>query len=103
MAVCCCSLAGTSACKTCANNSDAFAPTEGYTNIGAYRKPKTNADRIRGMSDEELAEFLNDVSKSWYDEGYTKDDESPLMSGYPSTADKWLGWLRSPASEEEDG
>ena len=34
--------------------------------IGAFlrdcRKPKTNADRIRAMSDEELAEFIEQVS-----------------------------------------
>ena len=31
--------------------------------IGFIRVPKTNADRIRAMSDEELAEFLNRVKE----------------------------------------
>lgn len=59
-------------------------------------KPQTNADRIRAMSDEELAEWLDSISKSWYDEGFTKDDETPLMSAYPATASQWIDWLKSP-------
>ena len=83
MAVCCCSLAGTAACQHCANNP--FA-TDVWTNktVTVYHveaklfgdgldvcpvcgkpstigKPPTNADRIRAMSDEELAEFITPV------------------------------------------
>lgn len=60
--------------------------------------PKTHADRIRAMTDEELAEWLDNVCKSAYDEGYTKDSE-PLMSPYPSTASEWHTWLK----QEVDG
>ena len=42
----------------------------------------TNADRIRSMSDEELARFLG--------------DEPPYLSTY----DKYLEWLQQPAKEE---
>lgn len=45
-------------------------------------QPKTNADRIRAMSDEELANVL-----SWLNDS--------------KTADGWLDWLQSPA--EGDG
>lgn len=62
-------------------------------------KPLTNADRIRAMTDEELAEWLDNVCKSAYDEGYTKETDEPLMSPYPSTASEWLGWLRQEAKE----
>ena len=31
-------------------------------NLNAKRKPPTNADRIRSMTDEELAEFLIDLA-----------------------------------------
>lgn len=83
MAVCCCSLAGTAACQHCRNNPMA---TDVWTNktvmvdhIGAkpfgngidvcpvcgkpstIGKPKTNADRIRAMTDEELAEWLERI------------------------------------------
>ena len=60
MSVCCCSLAGTDACKNCRNNSDVslsklnerifVTKPEIYSEF----KPKTNGDRIRLMSDEEL-------------------------------------------------
>lgn len=80
MAVCCCSLAGTAACNHCAQNP--FA-TDVWTNKtvtvdhidatpfgngldvcpvcgkpSTIGKPQTNADRIRSMSDEELAEWI---------------------------------------------
>ena len=48
-----------------------------------HSKPKTNADRIRSMSDEELAMCLYEVG---YDEGWDK-PEYALM------------WLRQPAEE----
>ena len=57
------------------------------------RKPITNADRIRAMTDEELAEWLDNVCKSAYDEGYTKKTGEPLMPPYPSTASEWSVWL----------
>ena len=81
MAVCCCSLAGTAACQHCQNNPMA---TDVWTNKtvtvdhievkpfgngidvcpvcgkpSTIGKPITNAERIRSMTDEELAEFLN--------------------------------------------
>ena len=80
MAVCCCALAGTAACQHCANNP--FA-TDVWTNKtvtvdhveakpfgngidvcpvcgkpSTIGKPMTNADRIRAMTDEELAEWF---------------------------------------------
>jgi len=42
----------------------------------------TNADRIRSMTDEELARFLG--------------DEPPYLSTY----DKYIEWLQQPAKEE---
>ena len=45
----------------------------------------TNADRIRSMSDEELARFLG--------------DEPPYFSTY----DKYLEWLQQPVEAEKDG
>ena len=48
------------------------------------RKPQTNADRIRAMSDEELAEYL-----------FIKTCED----GFPqfTTKNDWLDWLRQEA------
>ncbi|WP_312281578.1 hypothetical protein [Oscillibacter sp.] len=50
--------------------------------------PKTNADRIRGMDDEELAEFLSHI-------------EAYRTYGY--YAAHGLDWLRQPAEEIHDG
>ena len=54
-------------------------------------KPKTNADRIRGMTDDELAEFLKEV----------KGDYQWANPDYPDCDDcgKWLEWLKSESEE----
>ncbi len=51
-------------------------------------KPQTNADRIRAMSDEELACYLALV-------------ENRKSGGivFEDTSDKWLKWLKQPAKE----
>ena len=49
------------------------------------RPPITNADRIRGMSDEELARFL------WEQNGGNR---------YWKSVGKYLDWLKQPAKEE---
>ena len=61
--------------------------------------PQTNANRIRSMTDEEMAEWFDNVCKSAYDEGYTKETDEPLMSQYPSTASEWITWLKQEANK----
>lgn len=107
MAVCCCSLAGTAACQHCASNP--FA-TDVWTNktVTVYHidakpfgngidvcpvcgkpstigKPKTNADRIRAMTDEELALFIHNVEAQAAD------------TGRADTVESWLDWLKQEA------
>lgn len=121
MAVCCCSLAGTAACQHCSANP--FA-TDVWTNKtvtvdhieakpfgdgldvcpvcgkpSTIGKPLTHADRIRAMTDEELAKWLDDISKACYWEGYTKETDEPQMSPYPTSPAKWAKWLKQEASE----
>ena len=52
-------------------------------------KPQTNADRIRSMTDEELAGFLKEV----------KEDYQWANPDYPDCEDcgEWLNWLQSEA------
>ena len=53
-------------------------------------KPKTNADRIRAMTDEELAEWLAD---------------HPVVSKYDENNPQhkaWLDWLKQEASDGKD-
>lgn len=66
----------------CVKPRGGFCP---MSNMGYQRKPQTNADRIRAMSDEELAEFLRQVE---YD-----------VEEYPFIQD-WEKWLKQPAQEE---
>lgn len=70
--------------------------------VDTTSKPPTNADRIRAMTDEELARGLDGVCKSAYDEGYTTKTGEPLMSPYPSTASEWMEWLKQEANDGKD-
>lgn len=58
-------------------------PNEIVVKCGAYKPPMTNADRIRAMSDEELAKWLE------YEGG-----------GACAEVCGWLDWLQQPAEEE---
>ena len=64
-------------------------------------EPMTNADKIRQMSDEELAKFIDSVSDSYYKEGYTKEWDNPIMSDYPAGVPNWLDWLKQEVSDED--
>ena len=73
--ICCCSLAGTKACQTCSNNPEATGirtNTVVATNRVLISGVRTNADRIRNMTDEELVDEyiriynqLNKYTDSW--------------------------------------
>lgn len=67
-----------------------------HTCHGSGRKPQTNADRIRAMSDEELAWEL----MTWRIETCARLNgaESP----YPHTQKSILDWLRQPVKDGED-
>lgn len=61
-------------------------------------KPKTNADRIRMMTDEELAEKLTWIVP------YCGDCPARIGNGEECAKDckkAWLEWLRKEADEEE--
>ena len=56
------------------------------------KKPQTNADRIRSMTDEELAGLLKEV----------KEDYQWASTDYPDCEDggEWLNWLQLEAEQE---
>jgi len=59
------------------------------------KKPITNADRIRSMTDEELADWLG-----VYCNGQTAQEVGkPCVSGMGSCEDCWLDWLRQEAKD----
>ena len=53
----------------------------------------TNADRIRAMSDEELARYLDSMQSLAYQNGV---DVEPIRF-YPNNYAAWLDWLRQEA------
>ena len=57
-------------CKICENNYCPYAKTSRsvFVACSGYKAPpktKTNADRIRAMSDEELAEWLEETGRNY--------------------------------------
>lgn len=64
--------------------------------MGGCAKPMTNADRIRAMSDEELADVLDHVQGDAFLVGVG----ARKNSVYPGAGVSWLDWLRQ---EVDDG
>ena len=62
------------------------------TNSENSEKTRTNADRIRAMTDEELAIFLGDVDCC---------NPNPCKPGMYCRI-CWLDWLRSPVEESDE-
>ena len=64
-----------------------------------YEKLKTNADRIRAMSDEELAVFLDEFSSLCLDcSEDAKNKSCPIYKeGYYCRPQDIMGWLKQPA------
>ena len=52
-------------------------------------KPQTNADRIRSMTDEELAKWFDIVTKD-------------VLGGSTWNKNGWLKWLRAESEGEDD-
>ena len=69
---------------------------EPYIDIGGefYNKPITNADRIRSMSDEELADFIDRCEMNDIDYAKTFCD---LCNGQYECDQCRLDWLKQPA------
>ena len=69
---------------------------EPYIDIGGefYNKPITNADRIRAMSDEELADFIDKCEMNDIDYAKTFCD---LCNGQHECNQCRLDWLQQPA------
>lgn len=67
-------------------------PNEIVVKCGAYKPPMTNADRIRQMTDKELAEFIEKCEDAGYnDSSIAWDKNDQLMD--------MLDWLKQPAEE----
>lgn len=60
-------------------------------------EPQTNADRIRGMSDEELAVFLDEVQEEECKTLHEVQQDGTFK--FESLRNGWLAWLQQPAEE----
>lgn len=58
--------------------------------LDSVKKPQTNADRIRSMSDEELASFIDSETNNCAPHGDCK-------KVYDDCKACWLYWLQQPA------
>lgn len=68
-----------------------------------YFKPMTNADRIRSMSDEELADKFTDVAYEAHGRWYEPDGKT-YHSLSADAKKAWLNWLRQPVKDgDSDG
>jgi hypothetical protein len=74
--------------------------------IVQYREPKisTNADRLRAMSDEELAKFFPCTASEFScHPGATNEDCKKVGGWWHGCPQCWLQWLQSPAGGEQNG
>jgi hypothetical protein len=74
-----------------------YAMPDDYDFLVQYEppKPKTNADRIRSMSDEELATYLDNMQGLAYINGF---DSEPIRL-YPNNYGAWIEWLRQEVTD----
>lgn len=62
------------------------------------RKPITNGNRIRAMTDEELTRLLNDIQVAAFLYGKCRTETLK----YPSTPNEWYSWLKQEAVERAE-
>lgn len=71
-----------------------------YLDYPKPRKPMTWGDKIRAMSDEELAELISDTMDCSECEHRYAGEGKPCHNGY-CCPDYWLDWLRQEAQDGE--
>ena len=86
-------------CNECYNMKCVFVTgerTDFDTSECADFRPMTNADRIRAMSDEELAELLENLTREAHNYGYACADSVEGEKPYP---DSWLVWMKQECTD----
>ena len=73
-----------------------------------HAKPQTNADRIRSMNDEELAEFLTDINPTnckdcGFSHGWRCQPDRDDYSDFKKCKEGRKRWLQQPAKEIDNG
>lgn len=78
-------------CESCWNYPCASDKTKKITGCFAYRTKPTNGDKLRSMSDEELADWLaTAIARHYNQEAAIPEFEKGL----------WLDWLTKEAEDE---
>ena len=72
--------------------------------LDSVKKPPTNADRIRSMTDEELVVFLDEFSSRCINcVEDVKNQSCPIYKeGYYCRPQDIMGWLQQPAEKPEE-
>ena len=85
-------------CKTTGRTVE-FAVDDGVCIDFDERKPQTNADKIRSMTDEELVVFLDEFSSRCINcVEDAKNQNCPIYKeGYYCRPQDIMGWLKQPA------
>lgn len=89
-------------CKRCANLKDHWcnlvkdSPDEDMVRACHHYRTLTHADRVRAMSDEELAELLNPTASCT---DCPVENRKPCGTDGRSCRDRVLDWLRQEAEE----
>lgn len=109
---------GWTGCRYIPNDSASKCPNhETVRESGAYlcgvlderKRKKTNADRIRSMSDEELAKFIDDIAQSVADGEYctaflnVKNFPYSCEDTRKACVAHAVDWLQQPAEDIDDG
>ena len=69
--------------------------------IGTHEIQMTNADRIRAMSDEELATFINRVVICHHLRNERNCEKCPIHPAKPCDTEGIVKWLQQPAEEDD--
>ena len=90
--------------KQCSDSPEHTSFYEGtecdYFNQQVIHAPLTNADRIRAMSDEELAEFISRIEIGDFGQQVYGKTFCDMCKGQYECDDCRLWWLQQPAEED---
>lgn len=84
-----------SICDKCERESECLVAHEDDFCLNYVRKPLTNADRIRAMTDEKLAAWFRVIVDC---EGCPVTENFDECKHGKACKDKWLEWLRQEAT-----
>ena len=87
-------------CDRCDNATSCLLDYDGTACRKNRSVEPTNADLIRSMTDEELANFISDVAICTHCKAKELDKKQPCVGLYAGCKGNWLSWLQA---EVRDG